>query len=280
MTDEELMMMIFGSAMYQDPEGMGMPGDEPYQRMNYLQDVESILGVPIVQLMGGMDGLGGQAAPQASYTQQVYGGNPMYAEAFAAIDSGKDPVSVLNALVNAEGDPFGFSQYDDDALASQQAQIGEILEKYAYESVQGRAENADAQAANTFTINNRKYTGSPDITGFANEYELMGAPSVGQMVEQIAQSQVAQRKAAQSPAQAMQTAARESQTGVPFTREYAAAAKASPSLDEREFNPFYEKMLTDRVQGRLTQAQNTNVRSDANTMLMRRAMAMRALLGV
>lgn len=292
--DEDLMflMQLFGSPQFEDGANQGMPGDTFSSRMANLKNIEYITGIPITQLMGG--GSTGEAGemPQmdTSYTAQVYGSNPMYADAFKAIDSGVDPQTVYQEMLNKRKE-YGIA-FDDGSPEYQDwaDRTYGVLNDYAFENTKAKSEYEKAMseyegnAGNTFTIGSKKYQGSPDINGMASQAQLLGLGSEQDLIRSVADQRQQQRMAGASQAdrQGYQTAQslKGSKSMAPLTDLGVRRAQMAEKNIDGSFNPFQkyfdQKLLAPAYQ----RAQNTMVRSDANSEAMRKIMALRAIMGV
>ncbi|UOF82172.1 hypothetical protein [Caudoviricetes sp.] len=276
--DSQFMFDLFGSPQYQ--EGGGVPGNSFSQRAAALKSLISLTGLPLPQLLAG-GATQEQAAPFVNETAQIYGNNPMYQEAFAAIDQGADPQSVMSNLLAKSGD-YGFDGND----ATTTARIFDTLNSYARDRVKGQQyemENADPNRSFTLA-NGKQYKGDPNIMGMASEYDLMGAPDPKQLLNQYAleRGTKMQRAKQEGVAKTM---------GVPLADRGGSQADPAigfggPLLDKMEkmqaagMTPIQRKAFEQTANHRIERSKANMVRSDANSSAMRNLLAVRALLGM
>ena len=158
-------------------------GSDPAKRLNYYQDLMSSLGFDLIQTAGTTRPE--QFTPQMNQTGVMYGSNPFYASIFQAIEDGSDPISAATAA----RDQLGFNGTDEDF----NSQVVSIATQYAGERVKNQQAEAEFNATNGggWTMpDGSKYKQTPlggnDIRATANEYDLLGAPSVGGLVNAYA----------------------------------------------------------------------------------------------
>lgn len=250
--DNSFLYDLYGSPQYQD--GAGMPGNTFSKRAAALKSMISLSGLPLPQLLAG--GYQETQAPAVvNDTARLYGNNPMYKEAFAAIDQGADPQTVLANLVSS-ADQYDFNP-DDTKVTDR---IYSTLEDYAKGQSAVSEAQAKADAGRSFTLSNgKKYKGDPNVMGFASEYDLMGRPQTKDLLASYAATK------AEKPNKNAVTGS-----------GYSMANRPTPQgLSD------VQKFQFERAAGRrLDQSKTNMVRSDANASAMRNLMAIRAMLGM
>lgn len=164
--------------MFLRQNGSQLPGEKPSQRLNFLQDMEQTLGLPMVQLLG-MQPQGGEA-PKPSLTRQMYGTNPLYAGVFDTIDQGADPISAI-ASIQGQVDPL---EWEDPVFREQ---ITNIATDYAKEKATSVADQASYTRADGSKYKNTP-VGGTDIYGMASEYDLLGMPDEDKLIAEFVKS--------------------------------------------------------------------------------------------
>lgn len=278
--DSQFMFDLFTSPQYQ--EGGGVPGNSFSQRAAALKSLISLTGMPLPQLLAG-GATQDQAAPFVNEYAQMYGNNPMYQEAFAAIDQGADPQSVMKNLLDNSKD-YGFDGSDETASA----RVFDTLQGYARDKVketQYNLENADPNRS--FTLSNGKqYKGDPNIMGMASEYDLMGAPDPKQLLNQYALERGTKMQRAQQERVAKTMGVPLANGGDGGVPRETALGFGGPLLDQMEkmkasgMTPIQRKAFEQTANHRIERSKANMVRSDANSSAMRNLMAVRALLGM
>lgn len=259
-----ILELIAGSPQYQT--GTGLPGDTAAQRLNLLQDLESSLGIPLIQLVAG----GGAAAQQqVPYTRVVYGNSPLFRDAFAEIDAGVDPVSATNAIVQAIKDKkveyAGADVNDPEWIAKTQ----KVLEDYAFERAKTGSQTP------TYTLpSGKKVNVTGDVLGSISEYELMGAPSLDDLMKRAAASRLKYepKKAALTAAETAKNAFR-GVAGLP-TQSWLDKAPA-PSFTSQTL----ENRLRERLGSRIDRAKSNMVASDQQQQAAAAMLLLRNLAG-
>lgn len=262
MTDynpDQFLYDLYGSPQYQ--EDAGMPGDTFSKRASALKSIMSMTGLPLPQLLGG-NFTQDQQAPVVNTVGQMYGTNPMYKQAFEAIDSGNDPDTVLKHLI------------DSGAVdATDQNVVGHVfstIENYAKENQDNAAKLAAQGQDASYTLSNGKtFKGDPGIMGWSSEHDLLGNPDVRSLMEQYAASRP--RVQQQS---VPQYGSRHNMVAAPAWSAMAQHTNQAPAL-----NAMQQQMFKGWMQPRIDQSKTNMVRSDANAAAMQSMLALRALIG-
>lgn len=252
-SEDELIAMLYGAGA----SGASSPGKTAANRLSYLKSFEGLIGVPMTALAG-QAGVSQETLPFMSQQRAIYGNNPMYAGIFDLIDQGADPDSALLSagVKSAEDDPEGYGLV-------RQAAVDYATEKVRYN------QETQKNGASYSMADGSKYKNAPlggaDIYGTASEYDLLGAPTEDQLVQQYVAS-----KAKKSPSAGRSYSVSPGVSAV--HPEDAGLVEWKPSRMD-QFGA--QRAAKDRV----TKAKGTQVRSDANTNLMRRIIAAKTLLG-
>lgn len=267
-------------------------GENPAKRLNYYQDLAQTLGFDLVQLAG-VDNPA-QQVPQwqepINQTAQMYGSDPFFASIFQAIENGADPISATRAARDQLGMPEGMTQDDFNQT------ILPIATQYAGERVKTQQARMDWERENADKIggwtapDGSKYKQSPmggnDIRATASEFDLIGAPSVEDLISQYAKDR--------NPANRIRPGAGVSASGGDFQARgagWSLPAQAAGATQPRSAtkpkgnfssNPLVEKYAMQEAKGDaqryIDKTKNTRVRSDANINAMRRITALAGLL--
>lgn len=291
----ELLAMLMGSTAYGDgADYLADDDSSPYgkirNRAGLIKDIESMTGVPFIQLAG-INPQAEEAPP--SRVAAVYGSNPELAKAFQAIDAGTDPLTVRAA----------YEQSIADGLTPQSGQPGfvdadtftKVVQEYAME----KAENP-AGAGQTYTLADGSKAknaplGGTDIYGNAMEYDLWGAPSLDEMRQVVANDRTAFRNKQAGYRKAGTPAAPGRRAPGRITPEEmldpnllagmrplsVAEVNAGERSDEpkRVESKAYNRGRDAVLKRAQRTAQSNPVRSDANVASMQRLLALRTLLG-
>lgn len=193
-TDSDLIAMYAGM----DP---ALFGSDPAKRLNYYQDLMSSLGFDIAQLSGvtNPDPVQQTYTPPINQTGAMYASNPFYASIFQAIEDGADPITAATSA----RDQLGFNGTDDEF----NNQVVTIATNYAADKAKNMQAEAEFNATNGggWTMpDGSKYKQSPlggnDINATASEYDLLGAPSVDDLLAQYGTRFAAPKQAAATDA--------------------------------------------------------------------------------
>jgi hypothetical protein len=273
-----------------------MPGDTFSKKVSALKAFASLSGLPIAQLLGG----GATPTPQAPVVNTVgemYSSNPMYQQAFAALDSGNDPDTVLQHLIDTKA--------VDGTDQNKLGHVFNVLSDYAKANVDNAQTLAAQDQGSSYTLaNGKKFKGDPGIMGFTSEYDLLGQPQVADLMKQYAASRpvtqaqtvpqfaggglFSQGQSVPNHAGGVDVApGREFANGKLYgggqtlaQPDQAAAYDAAQSGTHYGLNPLFAQQIEGRLKGRLNSAKTNMVRSDANTAAMQNLLSIRALLGV
>lgn len=287
---DQFMWDLYGSPQFGQDEA-GLPGDSVSKRMSMLKSIMSTTGIPIVQLLGldpaTMGGQEQQDPLPVNQTGAMYGSNPMYASAFAAIDEGKDPESVYQTLVSKAQD-YGFDPNDPTATD----RIFSTVLNYAKDKVgvQEAAAKQSAGSGSTFTLpSGKKIHGGPDIMGFQSEFDLLGQPQVADLMSQYA--------ASMRPKNMKHTVSRKGGVDVAPGFEQVGSTVFGPNGFKQKVGSSQEgydlaqnsavaglsknqRFQAERVfNKRINSSKQNMVRSDANANAMRAVLALRNLVG-
>lgn len=302
LSEDELIQMLAG---YQ---GSTLPGKTPAAQLNYYQDLVSTLGFDPVQQTGLGWGEEEQASrPKTSLQRTAYGANPIYKEVFDRIDSGMDPTTAYEETKAAHD-----KELDWDANGKD---IASAAKDYAFERAKNiQTEEETAAAGQSYTRpDGSKYKNAPlggnGIFETASEYDLLGAPTVDDLVSQYAQSRRKTTPGQGGPGSSIadvfkhQAEIVNGPDDVAFNKDFGIRGTAGdprkqgptsdPTMGRRSKNAGRQQAIdagytgdkiTDNVtKMKLTETLNkkkgTQVRSDANTNAMRRILALRTVLG-
>jgi len=159
-------------------------GSDPAKRLNYYQDLMSSLGFDLIQTAG-TSAQPETFTPAINQTGAMYASNPFYASIFQAIEDGADPITAATSA----RDQLGFNGTDDDF----NNQVVTIATNYAADKAKNMQAEAEFNATNGggWTMpDGSKYKQTPlggnDIRATANEYDLLGAPNVDELVNAYA----------------------------------------------------------------------------------------------
>jgi len=203
----ELLMMQLAANQYgSGPDYMSSeqnPYQRPQQRLNYWQDIESLIGVPLTQLAGV-----GEAPPEQgeapnifqSDLQQAYGSNPVFRDAFDLIQNGVDPYKAMASVRAAyEAGDYGDAASQlvpvavDDFTKQESVdwdEVGSVIQQYATDNARTSREMEQYQSENSpqFTqaaaSDGARYKNAPlggnDPFAFANEADLIDFQGIEQ----------------------------------------------------------------------------------------------------
>lgn len=274
--DQQFMWDMIDSPQW-DASEPGLPGDSLSKRTKVLRDIMSMTGIPIVQLLGG----GGAETPQApivNQTAQMYGSNPMYAEAFAGIDAGKDPETIYQAIMN-DASKWKIDPLDNEA----KQRVFDTVSAYARDRLDAQTQAAEQGAGKSFTLpNGKKYYGNPDIMGFSTQFELAGKPTVEAMMREYASQRQAKNGAPRKGGVDLfpgveQAGGKVYQNG----RGGGSATMSQEDLMARlgDANKSRNFQAERVFKKRIEDSKSAKVRSDANMNAMRAVLAWRSLVG-
>lgn len=264
-------------------------GSDPAKRLNYYQDLMSSLGFDLIQTAG-TSAQPETFTPAINQTGAMYASNPFYASIFQAIEDGADPITAATSA----RDQLGFNGTDDEF----NNQVVTIATNYAADKAKNMQAEAEFNATNGggWTMpDGSKYKQTPlggnDIRATANEYDLLGAPSVGGLVNAYAaaENKRADVKDATKRGWGVSQAAGLNRDGVGWNlnpsaggiadRVVAQANAPAPRSGGVAGGDFFaNRTIQDSIRKRLAEAANTQVRSDANVNAMRRITALAGLL--
>jgi hypothetical protein len=182
-SEDEIIQGAYGLAA----SGSNVYGKTPANKLNYLQDVASSLGVPLMELFGAPPDYGPAPTMADNPAFKVYGSNPVFAKAFELMDTqGMDPRRAYEAAV--QGTP-GYRTSPDDRAADL-----DIVNQYAYTRL--RNEDEFRRAEEEYK---RKSAGG-GVSGWRTEKDLWadaGVPvdDIGSLTNQLA-SQVTDKRIA------------------------------------------------------------------------------------
>lgn len=267
LTEDELLQML---ANYQ---GSTLPGKTPSQQLNYYQDLVSTLGFDPVQQSGiGWD----EPAPQEEVSLQrtAYSSNPIFSEVFDRIDSGSDPISAYNETRKAHEKDLDWEGEDAKTLSS-------AAKDYAFERAKS-LQKAQSEGATYTRPDGSKYKNAPlggnNIFASASEYDLLGQPTVDDLVAEYGRSLATPRTPMQAGKKAIEAVGAGWDKVGGVLRGKAPAKPAPPPTGLTG-----DKRTDDAMKMRLTEVidkkKATQVRSDANVNAMRRILALRTVLG-
>ncbi len=272
--DQQYLMDLYAQQAFQ------VPGKTPANQLSLMKSQFDLMGVNPVSLAGQGDPTQQQERfqEQLNPEREIYGGSPLYASIFQAVDNGADPITATKAAI----DQLGKYASSDERMAAEAQALG-IAQKYAMNNIESenqrmQFDNENQNAAASFTkADGSKYKNAPlggaDIYGTASEYDLLGRPDQNQLMEQYAQ-QLNPKRAAQKP---MTVAPGQASPNAPKGRGSATARTSAPRtstnlFDDNDVVDRYTRMAASKgINSRVQQSQQTRVRSDANNNLMRRA---------
>lgn len=191
MSWDELVQLLYSSPQYVDPSAAGLGGKTVSQDVSLLRQLEELTGTPILELLGGNFQ---EFVPHESDTGRIYGSDPMFGTAFSNIANGADPVSVLNDIVSNPskyGIPDGTKVGDDEW----RGRTFSVLEDFAKEHA--AAARYNAENGGTYKVGSETFSGDPHIFDRRSQYELMGEPSVDDLLKEYAERYVDERFAGQ-----------------------------------------------------------------------------------
>lgn len=191
----ELLAMQMAANQYgSGPEYMGAE-ENPYgrsaQRLNYWQDIEQLIGVPLTQLAGTSPGPVDQEPPDVFQSDlgAAYGSNPVFADAFELIQGGVDPYKAMAAVRQK----YEAGKYGDESLVPQKVdeftgqtsvdwdEVGATVQQFATDNARTSREMEQYQTENTAAYSEAvpdgaRYANAPlggnDPFAFANEGDL------------------------------------------------------------------------------------------------------------
>lgn len=187
--DQEYLEQLYAQQPFQ------VPGKTPGNQQTYLKNKFDLMGFNPISLAGNQQqGMERQEAftEQLNPEREIYGGSPLYASIFQAIDGGADPITATKAAIDQLG-----KYTDTEQRMAAEAQALGIAQNYAMNNIE--AENARMQfdtdnynAATSFTkADGSKYKNAPlggvDITGTASEFDLLGRPDQTTLVNDYVQ---------------------------------------------------------------------------------------------
>lgn len=264
----------------------GLPGSTPAQRMNYFQDIMSTMktfGVDPRTLLG-------PSAPepmdpfveQPNATEQMYGGDPLYATIFKAIvEQGMSPIQAAKLA----RDQVGWTPSDPMASAEEfNRDVVQVATQFA------RDEQARNQARVEYDARAAANTGKPSALATASEYDLLGAPDVDTLMAEYVRSK--------APLQVAYSSSSKPRVGRSSGASVLDFQQPAPSDKKGRGAPpagmgqphtvrpttlaggdyYANKVAKDSIRNRVNQAKNTRVRSDANNQAMNTLLAMAGML--
>lgn len=179
---EQLIQMLASQGGYG-----GLPGKKPSDQLNYYQDMVSTLGFDPVQQIGlgdQPDPAEEQFTPKINKTEFTYGKDPTYAKIFELVKAGNSPA----AAVTAAG-------IKDEVKAKEAATIAANYAGELADNLNAQ-QTFDAKSAKTKAKYTKpdgsKYKNAPlggnGVYDSASEYDLMGAPTEAELMQQLASS--------------------------------------------------------------------------------------------
>lgn len=300
LSDAELMDYILSASA-----NGGVFGKDPSARLTTLSKMQSLLNGPLLTSMFPQETVSAETlAPQLApnLQRQVYGNNPVFKALFDTMDSGADPLSAVSAVGEAV-QAGKFEGMDPSVWEKQKEQILKVATDYGMDAYKNQnayeQDVAKYQAGGGSGGSSTKYVmsdGTPykgsnlgrGTMGMANEYELLGSPSVqeakSQLIAQWAQDHPAKDAGIKQPKRstwdlagramdakdkgALDEVYRNINSAVNTTSSIARATK----MGDNKVTDFL-------VKERLNKAKNTTVRSEESKNLAYKILALRSLAG-
>lgn len=298
LSDAELMDYILNAS-----GNGGVFGKDPNARLTTLSKMQSLLNGPLLTSMFPQETVSAETiAPQLApnLQRQVYGNNPVFKALFDTMDSGADPLSAVSAVGDAVK-AGKFQGMDPSVWENQKEQVLKVAQDYGFESYKNQNAYAEDMAAygasggvggKQFLMSDgTPYKGSNlgrGTMGSANEFELLGAPSVqeakSQLIAQWAQDHPTKDAGIKQPKRStwdLAGRAVDAKNKGVMDEIYGNINSAvnSAASTARATRMGDNKVTDFLVRERLNKAKNTQVRSEESKNLAYKILALRSLAG-
>jgi hypothetical protein len=254
-SEAEIIERAYGLAS----SGSNVSGKTSANKLNYLQDVASSLGVPLTELFGAPPDYGPAPTMGDNPVDRIYGRNPVFGTAFDLIDNMQyDPVQAYERALEANPTYLGNKESDLD-----------ILNQYAFTQLKNNEEFKKQQAEY------ERKTAGGGVSGWRTEKDLwadagMPVDDVGALTNQLA-SQVTDKRITDPKFLNTGTAPKNNMSRPATSRAASVARAANP---QNGVGAAAAGLAKKYVGDRVAQAGQNKVRSRDNA----RAMQMMTML--